>query len=368
MLSVPSRRSGRQLGALVAVGVLAAATASHGAARPWRAGTRAQPDAAGSTRRPQALPAVGAVDRTIRFSLHETPLFAARGDELFILVIPQHPSAATDALRVNRAGSIMSKRIALPLSGYLWDVSAGSDGVYAGTAVIKRFTNVADSLVRIDPETLTIKARASFPSRVAAIEHDQRLWASVGDGQVVRLDPRTLRRKASRQVVPTSAARAGTMALSKPAFGLGSVWVLAGNAADVELVRMDPASLVIRSRTKLTTSSELRHQGLNRVLADTSNLYVVGVGGAILRIDARGRLIGRPVVVPNLQASAIHRPGLIALVAARPAVVELDAGGRIAAKTALIDDSGDLVVSGNSAWFLGNAGQGNGVVQIRLSK
>ena len=39
--------------------------------------------------------------------------------------------------------------------------------------------------------------------------------------------------------------------MSKPALGLGSLWVLAGDASDLELVRMNAMSLAVRSRTRV---------------------------------------------------------------------------------------------------------------------
>jgi hypothetical protein len=83
-----------------------------------------------------------------------------------------------------------------------------------------------------------IRARASFPSSVATIEQGRRMWASTGDGRVVRLDPRTLATEASRHVLSVGATVGGAAVVSKPALRLASLWVLAGNGSHLELVRM----------------------------------------------------------------------------------------------------------------------------------
>jgi hypothetical protein len=44
----------------------------------------------------------------------------------------------------------------------------------------------------------------------------------------------------------------------------------------------------------------------------------------------------------------------------------LEAQGRVTASTSVRDLSGKLTVSGEDAWFLGEAGAGNGIVHVRL--
>jgi hypothetical protein len=153
-------------------------------------------------------------------------------------------------------------------------------------------------------------------------------------------------------------------ALSKPAFGLGSVWVLAGGATDLELVRLDPTSLAVRSRTPLPTGGDLA-QALYYVAADSSHVYLVG--GAVAEVSADGKLIGRPVLVSGLANAAVHGTGLVGLTAETPALVLLDPDGRILARTTVADAGADLAVSGQEAWFLGDAGQGNGIVHVHVA-
>jgi hypothetical protein len=310
------------------------------------------------------LPSAGTVSGTVRVSLRDTVEFAARGRLLFAVVIPPGEARSITVMRVDPAGDSTQKRVPFDVPGYLGDVSVGPDGIYAGTAVVKRFTDHADELVRFDARTLTIVARASFPSSVATVASDHGLWAALGDGRVVRLDPRTLSIEASRRVLPAALTARQSATVSKPAFGLGSVWVLAGNAKDLELVRLAPGSLEVRSRTRVPTAGNLA-QALNHVAADARHVYLVG--DAFVAVGAKGRLLGRPLVVGGLANAAIHGSGLVGLTADSPALVLLSPHGRVVARTKFADAGADLAVGGRDAWILGDAGRGNGIVHVRLA-
>jgi hypothetical protein len=352
------RRRGAYAGAaLVAlVGALGAFLAFGGGG-----GTSGRRSGAGHPGR--GLPHAARIVGTIPVAPQETVLFAARARMLFELVVPPAPARSVTVVRLSPEGTSAWKRIPFDRPYYLTDLSAGPDGLYAGTAVIKRFTNVPDELVRIDAKSLSPRARAFFPSRVAAVERGQRLWASIGDGRIVRLDPRTLTIRASRRLVSPIAATTGGLWLSKPALGLGSLWVLAGDARRLELVRMDPTSLAVRSSTRVPTRGKLA-QGLTSVVADARHVYLVG--HAIVAAAADGKLAGGPAVVPGLATAEIHGAGLVGLTGSKPALVLLDPAGRILARTRLLDAGGEVVVSGRDAWFLGDAGRGQGLIDARL--
>jgi hypothetical protein len=68
----------------------------------------------------------------------------------------------------------------------------------------------------------------------------------------------------------------------------------------------------------------------------------------------------------NLDAAAIYKDRLVGLNDAASAIELLNAQGRVTARTPLRDLSGELAVSGDNAWFLGDAGGGNGIVHVRL--
>jgi hypothetical protein len=303
------------------------------------------------------LPAAGSVLGTIRIPVRETSLFTARGSTLFLITFPEQHATSIAVERVDPTATLR-RRLRFPLAYYLMDLSAGAHGLYAGTAVIKRFANVADELVRIDPRTLAVRARASFPGRVAAIEAGGRMWASIGDGRVVRLDPTSLRVLASRRLFSARSVALHDLSLSKPAFGLGSLWTIAGGDTRTDLLRMDPMTLAVRSRTRLALAAPF-----SEVIADRTHVYLARRG--IASVDAQGRVVD-VTADANLDAAAICNNALVGLNDAASAIELLDAQGRVTAKTPLRDVSGELAVSGNNAWFLGDAGGGNGIVHLRV--
>jgi hypothetical protein len=308
-----------------------------------------------------ALPAAGSIVVTTLVPVRDGMLFAARAKTLFVITFPQRTNPPMTIERVDSNGTLLrSKRISFPLTAFLSDLSAGPDGLYAGTAVIKRFRNVPDVLLRIDPTTLAVRARASFPSRVATLESRDRMWATIGDGRVLRLDPLSLHVIAARRLLSALSVATQGLGISKPAFGFGSVWVIAGDRSHAELVRLDPSTLAVRSRTNLP-----RGVPIAGLLAGRSHLYLVGNGFA--PVDAGGRVVGR-THDPNLSAFAIDDGGLVALDDAPPAIELLTTAGRVTARTLLRDSSAELVVSGSDAWLLGDSGRGNGIVRVRLRR
>ena len=110
------------------------------------------------------------------------------------------------------------------------------------------------------------------------------------------------------------------LSLSKPAIGLGSLWVLAGDSRDLQLLRMNPTTLALRSRTRLPVGAPL-----NAVIADADHVYLVGT--AIASVNARGQLIAAPIPAPNLAAAAIYKDGLVGLNDASPALELLKTNG-----------------------------------------
>jgi hypothetical protein len=306
----------------------------------------------------QRLPSAGSVLGTVRIPVRDVTLFTGRGSTLFLITFPeQHATSIT----VERAGpsGMRRRRLPFPLAYYLMNLSAGPKGLYASTAVIKRFTNVPDELLRIDPVTLRVRARVTFPGRVDTIEAGDRMWASIGDGRVVRLDPTTLRVLASRRLLSARSVAMQGLGLSKPAFGLGSLWVIAGGGNHTDLVRMDPITLAVRSRTRIPEGSRF-----SQVIGDPTRVYLVVRG--IASVEARGKL-GRQSPDANLDAAELYRGGLVGLNDAASALELLNPDGRVTASTPLRDLGGALDVSGDNAWFLGNAGGGNGVVHVRLA-
>src|SRR5579864_3679698 len=115
-----------------------------------------------------ALPGAMTSSVTIPFSLHDTVLWTGRGDTLYTVVLGR------TSFTVERG--MTKRRDSFALAPFLSTLSRGAGGIYAGTAVIKRFDNVPDVLLRIDARTLAIRARASFASRVAPLAQGTSLW------------------------------------------------------------------------------------------------------------------------------------------------------------------------------------------------
>src|SRR5262249_8445947 len=118
----------------------------------------------------------------------------------------------------------------------------------------------------------------------------------------------------------------------------------------------------VRSRTRISTHGALA-QALYNVVGNAGRVFLTG--HAIAAVGANGKLIGRPVLVPNLETAAIAGNGLVGATGP-PALVQLDRQGHVLARTALRDGGAHLTVSGREVWFLGDAGQGEGIVHLRL--
>ena len=261
-------------------------------------------------------------------------------------------------------GAVTRTRVAFSLSNFLTDVSAGRDGVYAGTAVIRRLRDLPDVLLRIDPRTLHVAARASFGASVRTVEQGGSMWAAIGDGRVVRLDPRTLKILGSQQVLSTAAVAAGG-SLSAPAVGAGSLWVLAGEAPNLELVRIDPATLAIRSRTALAAQG-VPAGAVHAVVAQGKSVYLIG--SELVAVRADGTVARKSSTAPELEAAEVDGSTLVGIAGGTPALVRLDARGGVVRRTTLHDASAQLAVSGRDAWFVGNGGHGDGIVHVRLAR
>ena len=304
-----------------------------------------------------AAAATGVVG-TLRVSVHETPIFAARGSTLFAFVLPENFSPRVTLDRWNPDGSVSTRQVPVP---FLEDVATGPHGVYAGTAVEHRLVTAPDVLVRVDPATLSLRARASFPHRVIPAAGGDRLWASIADGRVVRLDPRTLRVLASRQVMRLDSTDPSSGYVSRPVLGLGSLWVVAGDKLDEELVRLDPATLVVRAKTRLAPAS-----GVNRVIADARHVYLEGTG--LIRVRADGSLDGRVPHTGSLATAELLGDTIVGVTNPVPTtqLILLDDSGRVRARIPLRDAGEMLAVSRSNAWINGDGGAGNGIVHLRL--
>jgi hypothetical protein len=157
--------------------------------QPVTAGTSPAPSSASS---PSEAPPAAEIVGTTPFSVAQTELYAARGTSLFVLVIPAGRANSITVMSVNQDGTVTSRQVPFDLGYYLMNVSAGPEGVYAGTAVVKRFTVLPDELVRIDPDSLVIEARFARGAKRARLgDHGDR--ASAGPAARARRVRDTLR-------------------------------------------------------------------------------------------------------------------------------------------------------------------------------
>jgi hypothetical protein len=364
----------------VALAACLLAAGGCGGAPPSHSPSPAAHATAPSSELPQAAATLAVA--TLRLAPTSTALLAATGSQAYVVVLPPEARPLPRSIRVVELaadGRLLRQR-SLPVgrvyAGDVMHVAAGPDGLYVGTEVLRRFTpRVPDELLRIDPTTLAIVARARFAAGVSACEQERRLWAAIGDGRVVRLDPLTLKVLASRRVVPKPTPLTAPMvSVSTPAVGAGDLWVLASDEQQrLELIRMDPGSLAVRSRTLVSSKhGPLPWQAIQAVAAGAGGVFLWGSrivpvtpSGVLARpIGSAGLpLESRSTTQPELESLATEGATLVALFGGpTSALVELDARGHLLAETVLGGSAGELATSGRNAWL----SDGRRFVHVRL--
>lgn len=193
--------------------------------------------------------------------------------------------AARDAPNGLARIDVRRKRIAtIRVPGRLWGVAAGPAG-----AVVVRTPDGGPVTGPGGPRMLHRVLRANrLSNRGIALQCDQALavsrefvWTSdVCTGRLDRRDPRTLRSTASAVV--------GRHRRIVTAFG--SVWVIGGG----EVVRVDPDTMRVLARIRVRASS---------AAADGSSLWLLDFGdgrtGFVRRLDPRlNRVVGRAIRLP----------------------------------------------------------------------
>ena len=307
---------------------------------------------------------------------------AGYGRSVFALDVPNTDKPdwhrlPTTVIRIGPNGKVTRRQVRFGYFTYfLGAAAAGPFGFYVGTGLVRRLmpslAHTPDELFRFDSR-LGIPVRAYVPSGVSMLAARGQLWASsivwTGkvNGRVVRLDPRTLKVLAASPRLPVPSEENGGPWLSAPGLGLGSLWVFTSSKVlhEIDVFRLDPKTLAVRSTTKIPADSRLV-ESLRHPVGDAHHVDLVG--SAVLSVDSRGRPLGRPTFVSDESSFQAFRDGLIGI--ANRALVLLDWRGRVRARTAVPGYGGEsqsLTVSGDDAWFLGNVGQGNGIVHVRLN-
>jgi hypothetical protein len=105
-------------------------------------------------------------------------LLTARGRSAFVLMTTQSKKASIEVVQIGPTGAVRRRKVPFDHPNAVGDVSAGVYGVYGGTAVIRQLAKLSDELIRIDPKTLTVRARATFRASVLTVEDG---LANVGD-------------------------------------------------------------------------------------------------------------------------------------------------------------------------------------------
>ena len=80
------------------------------------------------------------------------------------------------------------------------------------------------------------------------------------------------------------------------------------------------------------------------------------------------RFVAEDTSRPERKGSGLSQQPPMRIAGGTPALVRLDARGRVVRRTALHDASAQLAVSGRDAWFVGNGGHGDGIVHVRLAR
>jgi hypothetical protein len=285
--------------------------------------------------------------RLVRLYRLEPQVMTAAAGRFFAVVATKSHAVVT-VVRINEDGTVVRRPLADPLASYFFRSASQGRALFIGTSVIKRFTDAADELLRLDASTLKITARISLPGGVVAIACDHsNLWVALAD-RVLRLEPVSLAVEASYRIPgatppPTSSPRISSLARAP-----GGLWATFGDSPRTWLYRWAPATLAIRSRVAVPESG----QGI-QLVAGPGSLWLTGENFA-RQIEPSGRM-SAPLVTPGLQAAATHGRSLLVLLYSGNAaerLVEVNQQGAVLARSDVGDAGGRIVVDGHNVWLL----------------
>ncbi|HTR70335.1 MAG TPA: hypothetical protein VMH41_08920, partial [Mycobacteriales bacterium] len=305
---------------------------------------------------PRVLPGIGSIVGITEFSGQSTQLMAAQGDSLFVVDIGPGSAPTVRALRLGGAKTLR-RRIDVALGADLDDVSTGRFGFYLGTDVPRRFSAARNELLRLDPKTLKIVARARFIGAVATSERGSQMWATVG-GRVLRLDPRSLQTLKARRVPDFRATPLQTTVVSKPAIGLGSIWVLVSNGHESQLVRLDPTTLAGQSQIRVPETRG--RDSFLGVIANPTHVYLSG--SRLASVDRSGAI--RLLPTPTLGTAIVDGNAALATDETLPELFRIDADGHIEARAKI--SSGPMTLSARTLWIQGGSDGQTPIREVRL--
>jgi hypothetical protein len=127
------------------------------------------------------------------------------------------------------------------IADYYLYLAAGPDGVYASTAVIRRFTSIPDEVVRVDPQSLRVVSRRTLSSRGQVVVAGNGVYL-LGERVLQRLDPRTLTTVASySHPIPNDPNPRYFWSI---ALADGRLWASFGNAPHSDITQLNPTTLI----------------------------------------------------------------------------------------------------------------------------
>lgn len=292
-------------------------------------------------------------------------LLTIRSGVLYSLDVPGGGDGFT-VTRWGPGGAEDERTIPFALSASMATFWSDADGLYAGTAVTRRLSDAPDVVLHIDPGSLQVLDTGPLGIGVP-VEHDGRAWALTGDrykGGVARVDLQTRKVLASKQLFANPEPQQTSMGMFGPVYGLGSVWVLVGNAYRMTLDRLDPDTLQILSAKPLDISGH--PQEIHGLAADDGHVWIVG--SLFAEVGADGGLLTPLTEIPALWQALPCDGGLLGLLDPGGDLVRLDDRGNILARSTFPGGGlGNLVVDGSEAWALGgDAATGPQIVHLSL--
>jgi hypothetical protein len=239
--------------------------------------------------------------RLVRIYDVEPSLLAAGDGRLYGVVVPESGSGAV-VVRLDSDGTIERHALADPLAPYYSHFTDQGSWLYLSTSVIKRFASAPDELLRIDPSTLTVRARTTLPGGVdgGLVSDAGSIWAALAD-RILRLDPTSLAVRASHVIPGLNPVSGGPYSTTSLALGEGGLWATVGGALSTTVYRFDPVTLTVRDQMTVPAS------GL--IVADSESVWFTGLN-SVWRIDPAGGL-SEPTATPlNPSGSNAAPPGL----------------------------------------------------------
>ena len=210
-----------------------------------------------------------------------------------------------------------------------------------------------NSLVAIDPRTASITAVypvGSTPTSVAA---------GAAGAWTINADDATLTRVAARTSTPRTFAVPDTPL--DVAAGANGVWTLTGTRArfgDQIIPRrvqlLDPATSAIQREAALPEGDNAHWFSLNQLALGGTNLWALGAGDRLMRIDTLGR--SAPAQVAGVTASAVAASGdgawALTQTPRSHLLVRLSPAGRVTARVPLVSTDLDGIAAGAGAVWL----------------